>query len=139
MSTAKNRNKDSKRAHSEDLTMATVEIDGNNDDNLRVVSPVKKFRKSFKVSTKRQVNTKAFQIKGQSCEGNLLTFYFKKSLNCEKDEQPYVRELYRRILLDEELREKDLGISLIASRRGPDGEPLPPAQTMSQKGKFFCS
>jgi hypothetical protein len=101
-----------------------------------VSPPPKKARHQFTLKEKKTVNLRAFQIKGEELQGGILTAYFQKSINSEKVEQPYDRELVRKIETDTELRECDLGISLLSSRRTSptDNTLLPPNPALVARG-----
>ena len=82
-------------------------------------------RKHFKASMLVQpINTSAWQIRGEKLEGGWLCLYFQKSIRSNQVEQPYVRNFLTHVSRNAELREEELGIAYVATRRAPDGEPL---------------
>lgn len=79
-------------------------------------------RKKYKI-TKHidQPNKKSWQIRGFRIQQGLVGFYFQKSLNSGRDEQPFLFNFMKKFDRDQDLREVQLGVIYVGSRSDGGG------------------
>jgi hypothetical protein len=112
-------------------TTATIAAGSKKDgENETLESP----RKKFKIQARPSFNLKAWQIKGEELNGEILCFYVQKSINSKLPEQPYLRLLISKLLASATLRQEDLAIFHVGARLGSDGESMPPTDNLAGQG-----
>jgi hypothetical protein len=99
-------------------------------------APSKKQKVSAIVS---QPSKNAWQLKGESLQGDFVCFFLQKSLASKLNQQPFIRNLLVRLQKNEELRLGDMGILFFATRRALDNEAMPSAPNQDDRWCMFLS